>query len=1290
MKKLAVLSCCCAVFALARQGVAVAGAADGVKTHPQHVCYRSFRPQLERTKDFAEMGIPIRCFFAANTINHGGKPYCDYPVIWKGFGEYDWSALDAQIADFLKVSPNAEFLCMIDLNTPYWATHKFWLDSFTDVSHAACDPAWIEKTSRWMLDFIAYAEKTWGSRIRAYILSGGGTSEWYEYDRGRTSRNKDAAWVKWCKSNGVKHGTAVPDQTKIGTAAFENLVYDPQTEADKIDYWKFHNAVIADALLSFAAKARKAVPASKEIGAFFGYYYVSDKRHVSFGHLDYERVFASPDIDFFIAPGNYSERQMGGGSGSQLVHATARRYGKRLLHEIDFGPHTQKRWGAGIWKTLADDIAGNTREAAFAIANGCSYWWFDMWGGKDGFYDDPKLRKRIAKLAGITKRFSGTSPRPADEVLLVADPESLCHLNEKDDKERAFGEYFRNVLSRTGVPFDVCTLSDLKVRDVSNTKVFVCPASINITAEKRALLESKVMVGGKTVVWCYAPGLSDGSTLDVARVKRYAGVDYGTEGISATDMGGWTSVYARDYRLYTSGKLREIIMSAGVAFWASKPTPVFANERFVAIHTKEGGKIAVHLPRRAAKVVDLLADKTVAEDVVSFEADFAAPDTRLFGLSYGKTVQRLNVRSGENLVDVRNRVRAMLKGKPDSAVDVVLAPGEYCLPAGMDFTAADSGTSEANMVTWRSESPGAAKIIGGVRVLASAFSVLDDPALLNRLQPEARGKVLVADVSAFVPDVLPDMPIEFRLPPSPTVFVDGNFGTLARWPNDGYASFTVVADKGRRSNTGGKNMYERCAFVFDEKRPNSWNFNEGVWLNGYWTHDWDSYCVRASGWGAENGTNNVMRLAGAIPYGVKNESWGSKPYRSFFAFNVFEELDSAGEYWLDRRKKRLYVYSPTAAVPHVVIAKSSKPLLRGRGAGNLRFKNLDMAFNHGAIADFTAAENVLFEDCRIHDTMADGICVAGRRIRISQCEVSRCGRRGVVVDGGDRRGLIRSGNVVENSRIHDFSVFQRTYAAGIDLQMTSVGVTVRGNEIFNSPYSAVMYGGNEHLFESNDVHHVVQDTRDAGAFYTGRDWTTQGNVLRGNRIHDIGSGGAQSAVAGFYFDDCDCGDAVYGNEISGVSRGILLGGGRDHPIIDNVFSNCAIGISIDCRGVTGTYWNSLEHGGPSWMLEEKAKRLDYTNGVWAALYPRLANIMNDNPREPLYNPVVSNLFIDCTDRIIKLHPAATPILKRMAPVKDNLVAYTSTTNGTPRALIDRRLVDGFRVVDVESPGNTKH
>ena len=624
---------CKAILTAAVTCVALlAVAVESNAARPQYICYRSFRPQLEQTRDFAEMGIPLRCFFAANTINHGGSPYCDYPPIWKGFGKYDWSAFDAQVEDFLKVSPNAEFLCMIDLNTPYWATHRFWLDSFTDITHAASDPKWIERTEEWMLDFIAYVEKRYGSRIRAYILSGGGTSEWYEYDRGRTSLNKNKAWQKWCRERGRDYGESVPDQIAIHRAAFENLVYDPATEADKIDYWCFHNSVVPDALLTFAKAAREAIPREREIGVFFGYYYVSDSKHCSFGHLGYERVFASPDIDFFIAPGNYSEREMGGGSGSQLIHSTARLHGKRLLHEIDFGPHTQKRWGAGIWKTFEDDMAGNTREAAFAIANGCSYWWFDMWGGKDSFYEDPALRARIAKLAEVTRRHSGELPHPADEVLLVADPDSIYYLNEQDAKERAFGQHFRNALSKTGIPFDVCTLSDLKTRDISKTKVVVYPAAINITAEKKALIERTMMAGGRTVVWCYAPGISDGRTLDTERVKDFAGIPYATPGISTTKMNGWTSVYAHDYKLYTSESLRGIIAAAGAHVWASKPCVVFANEKFLAVHTKDGGEIEITLPHRVSRVTDSLTGETIAENVDRFTCVFAAPDTRLFGL----------------------------------------------------------------------------------------------------------------------------------------------------------------------------------------------------------------------------------------------------------------------------------------------------------------------------------------------------------------------------------------------------------------------------------------------------------------------------------------------------------------------------------------------------------------------------------------------------------------------------------------------------------------------------------
>lgn len=591
------------------------------------VTYRSFNKELERTGQFGAMGITNRCFFAANTINSGGAPYCEYPLIWKDFGKYDWSALDAQAGDLVKASPNARFMVMIDLNTPYWATHRFWLDSFTDITHAACDPDWRKRTEKWMLDFIAYAEKKWGDRIGAYILSGGGTSEWYEYDRGRTSGKKDAAWVKWCRAKKLDYGPTVPPRPSLAKASFENLVYDPATEPEKIEYWKFHNSLSADALLGFARAARKAVPKTKEIGAFFGYFLVSDAKHTSFAHLDYQRVYASPDIDFFIAPGNYSDRGIGGGSGSQLVHGTALRYGKRFLHEIDFWPHGQQGFGHGKWKTLADDLAGNTREAAFAMANNANYWWFDMWGS---FYRDPALRERIAALRKVQ---DSLKPAPsAAEILLVVDPESIYYVNERSPLERAFGQHLRNNLSKVGAPHDVYSFEDLAVIDLDRYKLVCLNSALFITPERAKLLRERVCRNGRTVLWTYAPGVTDGRTLDAARVAAWAGVPFKTPGVSTTARDGWSSVYAYDYKLYTPETLAKIAEKAGVHRYVSACTPVFANERFVAVHTAQGGEMTVRLPKKAACVTDLLTGQTLATDADAFTCTFATPDTKLFGV----------------------------------------------------------------------------------------------------------------------------------------------------------------------------------------------------------------------------------------------------------------------------------------------------------------------------------------------------------------------------------------------------------------------------------------------------------------------------------------------------------------------------------------------------------------------------------------------------------------------------------------------------------------------------------
>ncbi|MDE3275153.1 MAG: hypothetical protein PUJ80_03930, partial [Verrucomicrobiota bacterium] len=94
-------------------------------------------------------------------------------------------------------------------------------------------------------------------------------------------------------------------------------------------------------------------------------------------------------------------------------------------------------------------------------------------------------------------------------------------------------------------------------------------------------------------------------------------------------------------------RLREVLKAAGCHFWTDEPTPTMANGRLLAIHVKAGGRKTVRLPRRCAKVVDLIAGRVVAADCTSFEDEFASPDTKIYETIYAPVAaDSLNVSSG--------------------------------------------------------------------------------------------------------------------------------------------------------------------------------------------------------------------------------------------------------------------------------------------------------------------------------------------------------------------------------------------------------------------------------------------------------------------------------------------------------------------------------------------------------------------------------------------------------------------------------------------------------------------
>ncbi|MCD6597161.1 MAG: right-handed parallel beta-helix repeat-containing protein, partial [Bacteroidales bacterium] len=288
------------------------------------------------------------------------------------------------------------------------------------------------------------------------------------------------------------------------------------------------------------------------------------------------------------------------------------------------------------------------------------------------------------------------------------------------------------------------------------------------------------------------------------------------------------------------------------------------------------------------------------------------------------------------------------------------------------------------------------------------------------------------------------------------LFFNGKPMTIARWPNEAWATIEDVPE-----------ALEGKGFSYSGNRPAKWLNAKDIWFHGYWKWDWsDSYVKMAA----------IDTIAKVIMTEVPYSNYPYTQGKRFYAFNILEELDAPGEWYLDRETGVLYFWPPSdPEEAEIFVSLLQDPLIKLNNTKHITLKGLIIEYTCGAGVEIIGGSDNLIEDCKLQNigTVAVsfgklagniGGLIAGNTLYngdagtengIIACEIHSTGEGGIILGGGDRKTLSPGKNFAMNNNIYDCSRWVRTYRAGIF--MYGVGNIAVHNLIHDLPHTAIFF-----------------------------------------------------------------------------------------------------------------------------------------------------------------------------------------------------------------------------------------
>jgi len=703
--------------------------------------------------------------------------------------------------------------------------------------------------------------------------------------------------------------------------------------------------------------------------------------------------------------------------------------------------------------------------------------------------------------------------------------------------------------------------------------------------------------------------------------------------------------------------------------------------KFSQLYNEYRGNPAAHSHFEAGRRI--IVDSTF-HFFPAFKTFFVAPDGK--GENPGTEAEPFG-----SLVQARDAIRKMKADgkfpKSNNRIEVMVHGGIYPVKETLTLESQDSGIMDdryAVLVLYRA-APGETPIFtGGVSV--SDFSKVDDPNILRRLPEEARSKVFVAPIATDIqfPPAAPRGYGKNGLNAAPAVelFIDDKPQQIARYPNvpqPGAADMFkesektfVKTGKVHRGVFNTPTANQPGTFEYSDLRHERWTAAKDALLYGYWGYLWAPSSARIEK--IDPQTKQVV-MANNVAYGTRENA----PY---YAFNLLEEIDEPGEWYLDRENNKLYVYPPEGVdlnAAKVRLSHFPGECIRAKDVSHVSLMGLHFEEGTGTAIRVEGGDHFSMIGCSVKRFGNWGLGISGKNHVVLGCDFVSLGGGGIDMNGGNIRTLERGNNLVENTFVNDFSRVDRCYAPAVHIG--GVGNQLRYNLFCDSPGHAIRVEGMEHTIEFNEVHSIVYESDDqAGIDIFGNPFI-RGMVFRYNYWHHSNSG-RECGSAGIRLDDMISSVLIYGNVFFRTSGsnfgGVQIHGGKDNIVDGNLMIDCKYAVSFSPWGER-RWLEQLEEG-----FGSRARRtgFDPDSEVFKTRYPDFAELKQNADRNFITRnaAIGSDVFTNNGRRNVMLDNVMLPWMPSL---------FTETKGmakgGVERVPSDARKIRGRLTIPQDSP-----